>query len=424
MNLLKLDVTKITQSQQEFFIGSFTVKHFHTFAKYTERLIIDFDEEGKPIFNEEVQRKTDKGKVNNISDFLIYDNNALFPTNIVVGIPLEAIKSITTDDSKRYKIELDEIVQNQIKNNETPFITIVDGQHRIKGIEKALERLQNKDFEPHLIDEIRTKERIENLNLVVAFFIAPTLEFQANIFSTINRTQTRVTESLVYSLFGLTDLSSPYKTALEVTLALNSKEGSPFHNRIKLYGNYERTKSHTLTQATMVKSIVKFISKNAREAEKEKHFKRNEIKQEDDRKLPFRKFYITNNDSQIAKIMNAYFSAVRDVFLDANGKSYWKFNDEQKSPDNILQTTVGFTSLLNVLKDILSIIDSEYYFDKNVYIDILSTVKDINFEDQETYPFTAKSKLVLTTDIQKDLLNYSEDFYISFRDKLGISREL
>jgi hypothetical protein len=136
------------------------------------------------------------------------------------------------------------------KNEEVAdiYVTIIDGQHRIRGIENAINILKNeiKKIRSRGIttDEakLQLKSKIERLKdlldieLVVSYFIDKSLEYQAMIFSTINRTQKRVSQDLVYSLFGLSTNDTPYKTALEVTLALNSHPKSPFYKRIKLYG--------------------------------------------------------------------------------------------------------------------------------------------------------------------------------------------
>jgi len=413
---MELPVVKIRQNNLEFYLGSFKIVDFQKFAKYTELLIIGFTDEGKPVYNNEVQRKTDNSKTNRISDFLIYNDRALFPTNIVVGVPMEMIELINDKNNNQYEIILDE---NFLEDKS--LMTIIDGQHRVRGIEKALERLRTEEFD---IDKDKAIERIQNMELVVTFFIAPTLDFQASIFSTINRTQKKVTESLVYSLFGLSKVSSPFKSALDIALELNSEIDNPFYDRIKLYGgNYKRGESPPLTQATVVKSIVKMISKNFREAEKEQYLKREELKVDEKNKLPFRSYYIQNRDSKIKEILTAFFSAVENSFLSQKGEKLWKFEEDQNKPTNILQTTVGFTALINILADLLVIIDESYYTDQNVYEEILSTVKDIDFTNQESYPFTAKTKSTLTKDIQRELISFSDNFYEAFIKKLGLEKK-
>ena len=114
-----------------------------------------------------------------------------------------------------------------------------------------------------------------NIELVISCFIDKSLEYQAMIFSTINRTQKRVSQDLVHSLFGITENDSPFKTALEVTLALNGNYSSPFYKRIKLYGDsYDSSFIPPLSQSTMIKKIVSFISISLREAEGDTHANR------------------------------------------------------------------------------------------------------------------------------------------------------
>ncbi|MEE6130532.1 DGQHR domain-containing protein, partial [Chryseobacterium arthrosphaerae] len=145
-----------------------------------------------------------------------------------------------------------------------------------------------------------------NIQLVVTFFIDKTLEYQAMIFSTINRTQKRVSQSLVYSLFGLDTDDTPQKTALEIVLRLNGHPKSPFYKRIKLYGaSYNKNDTPPLSQATMVKSIVSLISENLRESENDRYKKRKELLKRSTNSikfLPFRNYYATDRDSMISDI--------------------------------------------------------------------------------------------------------------------------
>lgn len=143
------------------------------------------------------------------------------------------------------------------------------------------------------------------------------LEYQAMIFSTINRTQKRVSQDLVYSLFGLTENDSPYKTALEVCLALNGHPKSPFYNRIKLYGNdYDGTFIPPLSQSTMIKRIVSFISVSSKEAENDRFRKRKELKgYSGTKKLPFREIYATDDDSSIIRLFVLLFFINTTLFF-------------------------------------------------------------------------------------------------------------
>src|SRR5437016_3361761 len=77
----------VIQNQQEFLIGVFQIGQIFTFTRYTKRFIIDYDDDNLPIYNPEIQRSVENGRVERIADFLIKDPEATFPTNIVLHIP-------------------------------------------------------------------------------------------------------------------------------------------------------------------------------------------------------------------------------------------------------------------------------------------------------------------------------------------------
>ena len=346
----------VYQNGQDFIIGTAKIQDLLKYTMFTERLVVDFDDNGKPVYSETIQRHVETSRANQIADFLINDETATFPTNIVLGIPLSAIDCQVFDNNTvtiSFKKEVIEGI-NKAKCGEDSYdiyVTIIDGQHRIRGIELALERLsKNPDYVG--TDGISYKEkfnRLLNMDIVISCFMDKSLEYQAMIFSTINRTQKRVSQDLVYSLFGLTENDSPYKTALEVCLALNGHPKSPFYSRIKLYGNdYDGTFIPPLSQSTMIKRIVSFISLSSKEAENDRFRKRKELKgYSGTKQLPFREYYATDNDSSISDCLFYYFSSIRQFFPDL-----WRYDTKSK-PTNVLQSTVGFEALMKILKDIL-----------------------------------------------------------------------
>ncbi|SOD88953.1 DGQHR domain-containing protein [Spirosoma fluviale] len=405
---------RVKQNNQEFLISIFTIGQILTFTRYTERLIVYYDENNIPEYNPQIQRKVENIRVEKIADFLIEDSDALFPTNIVLSIPSPVIESIENIDESTVKVILDRSVFSEVKKvNGDIYLTIIDGQHRIRGIERAIERISQEIAELQKKYEVSLKIDIEkalerkklqlmnllNINLLVSFFIDPTLEFQAMIFSTINRTQKTVPAGLVSSLFGLTDKDTPQKTSLEIVLALNSFKSSPFYNRIKLYGGrYERNQSPPLTQAAMVKSLIELICTSIRESERDRFRDRKELSINVNPSLPFRFYYATNNDQFITDILFSFFSAVRNTFL-RNGVILWNFEDNTK-PQNILQTTVGYQALLSLLVDILAVEKLDNRRDKiSTYEEYLGKCVSVDFADQQRYPFTSRSAKVFYYDL-------------------------
>ena len=403
----------ISQNGQDFILGKSTIADILKITRYTERVIIDFDEDGRPIYNEQVQRKVESQRVNKIADFLINDPEATFPTNIVLNIPISVISEQSyNQDAGTIEIKLDEIVSEQIKiakkdeKNADVYVSIIDGQHRIRGIEVAIERVSD---EINKTGDITKKKRLDdlmNIELAVSYFIDKSLEYQAMIFSTINRTQKRVSQDLVYSLFGLSANDTPYKTALEVVLALNGHPKSPFYRRIKLYGgNYKKKNvngdisSPPLSQSTMIKNIVSFICENKREAENDKYRNRKELLRKTTTKsLPFREFYAQDKDYLISDCLFYFYGSVQRILGD-----YWNYSTNT-SPQNILQSTVGFEALLRILSEIvndINILD----FSATTFDPYINKLVGVKFENQEQFPITTKGRHIVYEVMKQKIFN-------------------
>lgn len=388
---------EVNQNGQDFIIGKAKIGELLSYTMYTERLIIGFDEDEKPIYNDQVQRKVDDTRANKIADFLINDNTATFPTNIVLGIPINIIHHQEVM-AETISIYFEDYVFEEItraKNgdaNANVYVTIIDGQHRIRGIEKAIERLSSSILKAPEGNKIIFQNKLNdllNMELVISCFIDKSLEYQAMIFSTINRTQKRVSQDLVYSLFGISDKDTPYKTALEITLALNGHPKSPFYKRIKLYGNnYDKNIMPPLSQATMIKKIVSMISESLRESENDRFKNRKDLKQQKGKKfLPFRLYYAENKDAEISNCMFYYFNSVKKCF-----RELWNY-DTQNKPENVLQSTIGFEALMNLLSDILEK-NKISYFDSSVFDPYIEKISNLELTNNVLFPMTTKGRKI------------------------------
>ena len=387
----------VSQNGQDFIIGKAKIEEVLQYTMYTERLIVTYDDE-TPIYNNHVQRKIDKSRVDKIADFLINDETATFPTNVVLGIPQNMIESQTlSDDGIINLVFNDKVVQEVVKAKEGDmdaniYVTIIDGQHRIRGIEVAIDRLRAM-IDKSCDDKVQYWQdkltNLLNIELVISCFIDKILEYQAMIFSTINRTQKRVSQDLVYSLFGLSTADSPYKTALEIVLALNGHPKSPFYKRIKLYGgNYDKTDSPPLSKATMVKSIVALISTSLRESENDKYRERKELRTwKSTKSLPFRLFYANDEDSKIADCMFFFFSSIRNAF-----SNQWNYNGQSK-PTNILQSTVGYEALMKILVDILDRAEFKQFSEES-FSRYIGKIKGLEVEDTLHFPMSTIGKKI------------------------------
>ena len=396
-NGVKIKGFIVSQNGQDFIIGKAKIKEILSYTKYTERVIIGFDENEKPIYNQHVQRKVDKARVEKIADFLINDAQATFPTNVVLGVPMSIIESQSHTTDGIIEVVFSDIVYEQVslakkgQDNTDIYVTIIDGQHRIRGIEVAVERLEKEINK--IGGDASAQQRLDdllNIELAVSYFIDKSLEYQAMIFSTINRTQKKVSQDLVYSLFGLSSNDTPYKTALEVVLALNGHPKSPFYKRIKLYGgDYDKHVSPPLSQATMIKSIVALISESLRESENDKYRSRKDLRtQRGNKFLPFRQFYANNNDYMISDCLFYYFNTVRNYLSE-----YWQYDGLAK-PSNVLQSTVGYEALLNLLVDILKH-DQIDTFNSDTFVPYIQKILFIDISDTEKFPMSTKGRNIL-----------------------------
>ena len=388
----------VTQNGQDFIIGKAKINELLEYTMYTNRLIVGFDENEKPIYNDQVQRRVDDARANKIADFLINDNTATFPTNIVLGVPTSIIHHQEVQNGI-ISIYFEEFVFEEVSEakkgnkNANVYVTIIDGQHRIRGIEKAIERLQSTIDKSVDNDKKQAQDKLDNLlemELVISCFIDKSLEYQAMIFSTINRTQKQVSQDLVYSLFGISDKDTPYKTALEVTLALNAHPKSPFYKRIKLYGNkYDKSFVPPLSQSTMIKRIVSMISESIRESENDRFRDRKSLRSQKVKKyLPFRLFYANNQDYEISDCLFYFFNSVRNVF-----GNLWEY-DTQNKPENVLQSTIGFEALMAIMADILerNTIDD---FNKETFPSYIAKTASLNLSDNVLFPMTTKGRKIL-----------------------------
>ena len=145
------------------------------------------------------QRIESKKRINEIANYSDTPD-ATFPTAIILAV--------NEDD---YKIEGDDLVITKEK-----CASIVDGQHRFLGIKQSSEK--------------------DNYQLPVVFLLNATEEEKALLFAVINGKQTKVSASLIFDLFGVTEGRNPIKTCHEIARAMNANQESPYYKKLKMLG--------------------------------------------------------------------------------------------------------------------------------------------------------------------------------------------
>jgi DGQHR domain-containing protein len=189
-----------------------------------------------------IQRPLNAKRVEDIATY-VNTRDACFPTAVILAIESRC----AIFDEQTSTLTLKNYVPEKDAADEQPVYAIqiarvLDGQHRIEGL---------KDFRGDIFD------------VNVSIFIDADIEDQAYLFSTVNLTQTKVNKSLVYDLLDLARTRSPQKTCHNIAVGLDQGKGSPFERKIKRLGSATPGRTgETLTQATVVESLLQYISED------------------------------------------------------------------------------------------------------------------------------------------------------------------
>lgn len=332
------------------------------------RVVNENDEEGfEKILG--IQREVKPSRLKELNTF-VNTKDACFPTSIILSIPEECATYYPEEGilrlSKTENYPIDRIAK------------ILDGQHRIRG----LEAYSGKD--------------IFELNISVFIDLDP--EYEAYIFSTINQAQTKVNKSLVYDLYSLAITRSPQKLAHNIAVTLNDNQESPFFRKIKRLGTASpKNLPVAITQAAFVDSLLKLICKDTNQAIKDRdaYLRGKEPETLHDEKLVFRPFMLEKRDYELTDVLWDYFEAI---------KERWPYAWESNEKGDVLNKTNGFMALMRFLKDIHI---SKNHIGKSLTKDEYSEIfKKIDIEEHqftiEKYPpgSSGESKLY------KDLIQY------------------
>lgn len=350
-NYHEIDVFKVNQKEKSFFVGkmsarlllkAFTVipaiydidkasslattyKDDKEYAEFRLDLERKIDEAELNDF----ERKLDKRRVKEISNFLNSDDYALFPNTVIVmcdlindniDIPsnasIEDVKQLigNNDNNLAYlKGNQDEGYKIYIPENKNSLL-VIDGQHRLKGLQESN-------------DEVK-----DNYEVLVSFITGFDRAIVAKLFYTINYTQKPVNKSLLYHLMGEFSHNIDELTFLhELVRVLNEFPESPLYKRVKMLGTVDSDLSRedkdqmTISQAFLIDYLLRSIDSEAKSG----------IYQ------PIFLAYYQNESLQveIVRFIMNYFKAIQQLNLD-------DWNDPQNS---ILCKTIGIGAFIRVL---------------------------------------------------------------------------
>jgi DGQHR domain-containing protein len=285
------------------------------------------------------QRDLSEGRVAEIKKY-VTTVDACFPTSIILAIS----SSDAMFDEKRSVLTI---------KREENVAKIIDGQHRIAGLEGY-------SGPPFFVN--------------VTIFMDMDLEDQAMVFATINLKQTKVSKSLAYDLYDFAKNRSPQKTCHNVAKLMNFRDHSPLFGRIKILGKSTGLGLERITQATFVDRLLKLISRDPM-SDKDL-LKRGKpltpASAEVQKNLVFRNQFIQEKDAEIAKCLWNYFDAVAQRWPIA-----WKSEERGM----VLARTTGFAALLRSLPHVLAQIKASNEIPE---VDaFLSYLKRISLEDAD-----------------------------------------
>lgn len=318
--MIDLDVRQVSQPVGDFYSCTMRAKQLLDICEFDFRRIEENN--GVKMFLG-IQRELDRKRVREISDYITTED-ACFPTSIVISVDERCASFVEVEGVR--KLRLRPSAGDNGFDDAIPFTgiaTIIDGQHRLAAFRDA-----NVDWD-----------------LSVNIFVGVDEGTRAMIFSKVNLAQTKVNRSLVYDLFALDKGRSPEKTAHEITVNLNELDDSPFYQRIKRLGSAtDGVFGETLSQATVVKGILPYISKDPMmDRDIGRRTGAFPVRGADDfEKRIFYPFFQKDRDVEILATLINYFNAAKNRWPQA-----WDYTGRGA----VLSKTNGFNGLVRFLRD-------------------------------------------------------------------------
>jgi DGQHR domain-containing protein len=322
MTSVSIPVFSVNQPIGKFYVGVIRADDLLSICKFDYRRM-QFHNEYSDYLG--IQRKLNDSRIKEIRRYA--DTiDACFPTSVVISIDEKCVVVNETGREGFMTLRITEFVDEEspelsIRLNQVA--TIIDGQHRLKGLEEA----KKDDFE-----------------LSISIFIGADEATEASVFSIVNLAQTKVNKSLAYDLFSYAKSRSPEKTCHEIVVALDKLSESPFKGRIKRLGvATEGRFGETLSQATIVKGLLPYISKDPlsdRDAGKRFGFWEPALANDTTKRI-FYEFFRRGEDVKILQNVVNYFTAI---------KNRWPVAWSGTGTGNIINRTNGFNGFIRFLR--------------------------------------------------------------------------
>jgi DGQHR domain-containing protein len=322
---MSFPILKFTQPAGDFYLTALPAEEILRIAKPSPRR---YDPKTHTTFGG-IQREPSRQRVAEISDYC-RTVDAAFPTAIILSLPSDNVDISAKEGRIRFQ-------------GESPFADIVDGQHRILGLQES--------------------EAAGKFTLPVVLVLDATDDQKALLFATINGKQTKVSASLIYELFEVIEGRTPQKTAHEIARVMNAKSESPWFDRLKMLGRRTREESNeTVTQGTFVRLLLEHLTSDA---DADFDMARRGGTLEPDRNLAFRRYFLHDEDEVIVRVLMNVFGAQRETWPQ-------DWDDPQRS---ILTKTTGFWATMLALKTLVDVGHREKDLSKRFFLTVFRQVK-------------------------------------------------
>ena len=319
---LSFPCLRATQPIGDFFVATIPYEKLRKFTFFDVRRTLQEQRDVEKYLG--IQRPVDNKRIKDLSKYVNLVD-ASFPSSIIVSLEEDYVDF--DEDSKELTI------RNFRRDESAPSTAIakigrvIDGQHRIAGLEFFHPTVENEKFD-----------------LTVTIFIGADIADQAHIFATVNIEQTKVNKSLVYDLYELSRSRSPQKTCHNIVVALDRDREGPFYRRIKRLGiAREDVIFQPVTQATIVESLIGYLSEDPK-IDRDNLIRGkslNKLSGDELFKRPFRNMFVDGKDLEIIQVVHNFFSAVRDR---------WPVAWDERGQGHVLNRTLGVRALLRFLR--------------------------------------------------------------------------
>ena len=321
-----------------------------------------------------IQRKINDSRVNAIAKFIDTEkDNIVFPTPIILSLPYyteeiidESTTTITAETLQDfYTLDYDNNEFTIIKDN-IRFAKVIDGQHRLYGIEKS------KSFKSNSLD----------LTLPVLFVIGADIWTQAYLFAKINGEQRQVPYSFVADLFDLSPNRDIQTVSHKIIKALNERQDSALNGCIKMLG-IRIDDDQTLSQGTIAREFQKLLGP----------------------KGVLHKYYKAEADEDLMNMFTYYFNGIKN-----NWTSDW-----YDTKGSIVRKTVGFLGFIKAFPDILKFGLEHDNLEEEFFDDVFKSIKSYFDKNnlqltKEGYHSNAAGASKLRSDILAGFANYKQSY--------------